>query len=79
MYSNQVGLMLTECVLHDREASRKASLLIDSTVLDDSRTPLKLPGFERVVMLAATKALELWRDEALEGDLLLCVFTGNHH
>ena len=52
-----------------REAARKASLLLDTTVLDESRTPLKLPGFERVVTLAATKALESWRDEALEGTL----------
>lgn len=51
-----------------REASRKASLLLDSTVIDETRTPLKLPQFEMAVMIAATKALETWRDEALEGD-----------
>lgn len=67
-----------------RQASQKASLLLDSTILDESRTPLKLPGFERVVMLAATKALETWREEALEGMLhyclvlSLCLFTLNH-
>lgn len=54
--------------LHNREASKKASLLLDSTILDDTRTPLKLPHFETAVMIAATKALELWRNEALEGD-----------
>lgn len=53
-----------------REASRKASLLLDSTVIDETRTPLKLPQFEMAVMVAATKALEQWRDEGLEG---------NHH
>ena len=50
-----------------REASKKASLLIDSTTLDETRTPLKLPQFEMSVMVAATKALEAWRDEALDG------------
>lgn len=52
-----------------REASRKASLLLDSTTVDETRTPLKLPQFEQAVMIAATKALELWREEALEGDM----------
>ena len=51
-----------------REAARKASLLLDSTVIDETRTPLKLPQFEMAVMIAATRALETWRDEALEGD-----------
>ena len=50
-----------------REASKKASLLVDTTVLDTSKEPLKLPAFESAVMVAATKALESWRDEALEG------------
>ena len=54
-----------------REASRKASLLLDSTVIDETRTPLKLPQFEMAVMIAATRALETWRDEALEGDTTL--------
>ena len=53
----------------DREASRKASLTLESTTIDDSKTPLKLPQFETTVMIAATRALELWRDEALEGRL----------
>ncbi|KAK9826828.1 hypothetical protein WJX81_004888 [Elliptochloris bilobata] len=49
-----------------REASRKASLLVDTTVVDERREPLKLPAFEAAVMHAATRALERWRDEALE-------------
>jgi len=60
-----------------REASRKASLLLDSTVMDESRTPLKLPHFEMAVMVAATKALESWRDEALEGGLPDTPFNGD--
>ena len=50
-----------------REASRKASLLVDTTIVDERREPLKLPAFEAAVMHAATRALERWRDEALEG------------
>ena len=50
-----------------REASRKASLLVDTMIVDERREPLKLPAFEAAVMHAATRALERWRDEALEG------------
>ncbi|KAK9915279.1 hypothetical protein WJX75_007044 [Coccomyxa subellipsoidea] len=49
-----------------REASRKASLMTNSTVLDDTREPLKLPAFEKAVLFAVTQALETWRDEAME-------------
>ena len=50
-----------------REASRKASVMMDSSVLDASREPLKLPAFEKAVMQSVTRALEVWRDEAMEG------------
>ena len=51
-----------------REASKKASLMTDTTTLDPTRESLKLPAFEQTAMLAVTKALELWRDEALNGE-----------
>lgn len=50
-----------------REATRRASLMTDTTVLDETREPLKLPAFEKAVMFAVTQALERWRDEAMEG------------
>ena len=50
-----------------REASKKASLMTDTTTLDPTRESLKLPAFEQTAMLAVTKALEAWRDEALNG------------
>ena len=43
--------------------------MMDSSVLDESREPLKLPAFEKAVMQSVTHALEQWRDEAMEGDL----------
>ena len=52
-----------------REASRKASLMMDSSVLDESREPLRLPAFEKAVMQSVTRALEQWRDEAMDGEL----------
>ena len=51
---------------HCREASRKASLMMDSSILDESREPLKLPAFEKAAMQSVTRALEVWRDEAME-------------
>lgn len=51
-----------------REASKKASLMTDTTQLDPSRESLKLPAFEATAMVAVTKALEQWRDEALQGE-----------
>jgi hypothetical protein len=36
-------------------------------VIDDTREPLKLPAFERAIMIAVTSALETWREEAMEG------------
>ena len=41
--------------------------MTDSTQLDPTKESLKLPAFESVAMMAVTKALELWRDEALQG------------
>ncbi|EIE26899.1 hypothetical protein COCSUDRAFT_64712 [Coccomyxa subellipsoidea C-169] len=49
-----------------REAARKASLMTNTTVLDDTREPLRLPAFEKAVLFAVTQALENWRDEAME-------------
>lgn len=43
--------------------------MTNSTVLDDTREPLKLPAFEKAVLFAVTQALETWRDEAMEGVL----------
>ena len=45
--------------------------MMDSSVLDESREPLKLPAFEKAVMQSVTRALEQWRDEAMEGELPL--------
>ena len=42
--------------------------MTDTTTLDPTRESLKLPAFEQTAMLAVTKALELWRDEALNGE-----------
>lgn len=61
-----------------REASRKASLLVDTTIVDERREPLKLPAFEAAVMHAATRALERWRDEALEGAAACARVTSGH-
>ena len=33
----------------------------------DNKEPLRLPAFEKVIGFAVQKALEDWRDEALEG------------
>jgi hypothetical protein len=41
--------------------------MVDSTSLDEGREPLRLPAFEKAVMLAVTRALETWRDEAIDG------------
>eukprot|EP00884_Botryococcus_braunii_P013562 jgi/Botrbrau1/22206/Bobra.168_1s0037.1 len=49
-----------------RDASKKASLLADTVVIDEKKVALKLPAFESAVMVAATRALEKWRDEAME-------------
>ena len=62
---------LSNCRCCCREASKKASLMTDSTQLDPSKESLKLPAFESTAMVAVTKALELWRDEALQGAQLL--------
>ncbi len=58
-----------------REASTKASLMMDSSVLDTSREPLRLPQFEKAVMQSVTRALEVWRDEAMEGGLASFALT----
>lgn len=61
--------------------------MMDSSVLDESREPLKLPAFEKAVMQSVTRALEQWRDEAMEGERqclhrslcqILCVLTHMH-
>ena len=62
-----VPVGLSQCYIC-REASKKASLMVDSTSLDEAREPLRLPAFEKAVMLAVTRALEAWRDEAMEGE-----------
>ena len=41
--------------------------MVDSTSLDEAREPLRLPAFEKAVMAAVTRALEAWRDEAIDG------------
>ena len=43
--------------------------MMDSSVLDESREPLRLPAFEKAVMQSVTCALEQWRDEAMDGEL----------
>ena len=40
--------------------------MMDSSILDESREPLKLPAFEKAAMQSVTRALEVWRDEAME-------------
>lgn len=46
----------------------------------ESKEPLRLPAFEKVIGFAVQKALEDWRDEALEGAYLLCyIFIDLHH
>lgn len=47
---------------------REASLLLDSSTVDEIRMPLKLPQSEQAFVTAATKALELWLEEALQGE-----------
>jgi dynamin GTPase len=48
-----------------RDAARKASGFSEATTYDETREPLRLPGFEKQVIFAAQKALEQWREEAL--------------
>lgn len=36
----------------------------------ETKEPLRLPAFEKVIGFAVQKALEDWRDEALEGEHL---------
>eukprot|EP00891_Asterochloris_glomerata_P003150 jgi/Astpho2/3150/Aster-03429 len=48
-----------------REAARKASAFADVKAVNETRTPLQLPGFEKQVVFAAQQALEAWREEAL--------------
>lgn len=54
--------------------------MTDTTVLDDTREPLKLPAFERAVMMAVTRALESWREEAMEGtcSYVMCLVDNQH-
>ncbi|KAL0029534.1 hypothetical protein WJX79_002171 [Trebouxia sp. C0005] len=49
-----------------REAARKASAFADDGTYVETKEPLRLPAFEKVIGFAVQKALEDWRDEALE-------------
>ncbi|KAL3150906.1 hypothetical protein ABBQ32_000657 [Trebouxia sp. C0010 RCD-2024] len=49
-----------------REAARKASAYAEDGTFMESKEPLRLPAFEKVIGFAVQKALEDWRDEALE-------------
>lgn len=51
-----------------REAARKASAFADDGTYVETKEPLRLPAFEKVIGFAVQKALEDWRDEALEGE-----------
>ena len=54
--------------MHDcREAARKASAYAEDGTFMENKEPLRLPAFEKVIGFAVQKALEDWRDEALEG------------
>lgn len=50
-----------------REAARKASAFAEDGTFIETKEALRLPGFEKVIGFAVQKALEDWRDEALEG------------
>lgn len=58
-----------------REAARKASAYAEDGTFMENKEPLRLPAFEKVIGFAVQKALEDWRDEALEGEDLLCCVT----
>lgn len=49
-----------------REAARKASAYAEDGTYMETKEPLRLPAFEKVIGFAVQKALEDWRDEALE-------------
>lgn len=49
-----------------REAARKASAFAEDGTYIETKEALRLPGFEKVIGFAVQKALEDWRDEALE-------------
>ena len=51
-----------------REAARKASAFAEDGTFIETKEALRLPGFEKVIGFAVQKALEDWRDEALEGN-----------
>ena len=55
--------------------------MVDSTSIDEAREPLRLPAFEKAVMMSVTRALEMWRDEAMEGarPKLHMLLTPSHH
>ena len=58
-----------------REAARKASAYAEDGTFMENKEPLRLPAFEKVIGFAVQKALEDWRDEALEGEMLLSFVT----
>lgn len=49
-----------------REAAGKASAYAEDGTYMETKEPLRLPAFEKVIGFAVQKALEDWRDEALE-------------
>ena len=53
-----------------REAARKATAFAEDGTYMETKEPLRLPAFEKVIGFAVQKALEDWRDEALEGEHL---------
>ena len=57
-------------MLDCREAARKASAYAEDGTFMENKEPLRLPAFEKVIGFAVQKALEDWRDEALEGEAL---------
>ena len=60
---------LTALGCNCREAARKASAYAEDGTFMENKEPLRLPAFEKVIGFAVQKALEDWRDEALEGEL----------
>ena len=58
-----------------REAARKASAYAEDGTYLETKEALRLPAFEKVIDFAVQKALEDWRDEALEGEWVLCTMA----
>ena len=62
-----------------REAGKKASAFAEDGTYIETKEPLRLPGFEKAIGFAVQKALEDWRDEALEGALHAPPLSGFIH